>query len=76
MTTTITAARSPDQIEYEQTIADPSPLGLGAFALTTFVLSAANAGWIPKGGDVVVSGLAGADGGLAQCCAESMDVVS
>jgi len=69
MTTTITAARSPYQISQMQTIADPAPLGLGAFALTTFVLSAANAGWIPKGGDVVVLGLAGAYGGLAQFCA-------
>jgi hypothetical protein len=32
------------------TVADPAPLGLGGVALTTFVLSAANAGWIPKGG--------------------------
>lgn len=69
ITTTVTPARSPDQIDHEQTIADPAPLGLGAFALTTFVLSAANAGWIPKGGDVVVLGLAGAYGGLAQFCA-------
>ena len=69
MTTTITAARSPDLINQKQTIADPAPLGLGAFALTTFVLSAANAGWIPKGGDIVVLGLAGAYGGLAQFCA-------
>lgn len=68
-TTTIAAARSPDQIGHEQTIADPAPLGLGAFALTTFVLSAANAGWIPKGGEAVVLGLAGAYGGLAQFCA-------
>ena len=44
-------------------------LGLGAFALTTFVLSTANAGWIPKGGDTVVVGLASAYGGLAQFCA-------
>ena len=26
--------------------ADPAPLGLAAFALTTFLLSAANAGWM------------------------------
>src|ERR1700712_2398366 len=37
--------------------ADPGPLGLTAFALTTLVLSFANAGWIPDGG-VVVLGLA------------------
>ena len=33
------------------------------------MLSTANAGWIPKGGDAVVVGLAGAYGGLAQFCA-------
>src|SRR5258708_12894083 len=27
-------------------VADPAPLGLAAFALTTFLLSAANAGWM------------------------------
>jgi len=27
-------------------IADPAPLGLAAFALTTFLLSAANAKWM------------------------------
>jgi succinate-acetate transporter protein len=26
-------------------VADPAPLGLAAFALTTFLLSAVNAGW-------------------------------
>jgi uncharacterized protein len=52
-----------------QTVADPAPLGLAAFALTTFVLSAANAGWIPKPGEPVVLGLAFAYGGLAQLCA-------
>ncbi len=50
-------------------IADPAPLGLAAFALTTFVLSAANAGFIPKSGEAVVLGLAFAYGGLAQICA-------
>lgn len=50
-------------------VADPAPLGLAGFALTTFVLSAANAGLIPKGGDAVVLGLAFAYGGIAQFCA-------
>jgi len=52
-----------------ETVADPAPLGLAAFALTTFVLSAANAGLMPKGGDAVVLGLAFAYGGVAQICA-------
>jgi succinate-acetate transporter protein len=47
-------------------VADPAPLGLAAFALTTFVLSCVNAGFIGKGGDFVVLGLALAYGGLAQ----------
>src|SRR5947209_4798702 len=44
-------------------IADPAALGLGGFALTTFVLSVHNAGWAP---DVVWVGLAFFYGGLAQ----------
>jgi len=50
-------------------IADPGPLGLGAFALTTFVLSMFNADLIGKGGEPVVFGLALAYGGLAQLLA-------
>jgi uncharacterized protein len=49
--------------------ADPAPLGLAAFALTTFLLSAANAGWMSKAtGDAWV-GYAFAYGGLAQLLA-------
>ncbi|HLJ58841.1 MAG TPA: acetate uptake transporter [bacterium] len=44
-------------------VADPAPLGLGGFALTTFVLSAHNAGWAP---DIVWIGLALFYGGAAQ----------
>jgi uncharacterized protein len=51
------------------TVADPAPLGLAGFALTTFILSCANAGLIPKGGDAVVLGCAFAYGGVAQLCA-------
>ena len=50
-------------------IADPGPLGLAAFALTTFVLSAVNAGWVSKGVEPVVLGLALAYGGIAQILA-------
>lgn len=48
--------------------ADPAGLGLAAFALTTFVLSFANAGWIPSGGEAVL-GLALFYGGAAQVVA-------
>src|SRR4051812_50088550 len=50
-------------------LADPGPLGLAAFALTTFVLSMFNADLISKGGEPVVLGLAVAYGGLAQLLA-------
>jgi uncharacterized protein len=50
-------------------VADPGPLGLGAFALTTFVLSMFNAGLVGKGGEPVVLALAFAYGGLAQVLA-------
>ncbi|MEJ1230063.1 MAG: acetate uptake transporter [Galbitalea sp.] len=48
--------------------ADPGALGLAAFALTTFVLSFANANFIPGGG-VTVLGLALFYGGIAQVIA-------
>jgi succinate-acetate transporter protein len=47
-------------------VADPAPLGLAAFALTTFVLSAHNAGWAP---DIVWIGLGLFYGGIAQFAA-------
>jgi succinate-acetate transporter protein len=50
-------------------IADPGPLGLAAFALTTFVLSMFNANLVGAGGEPVVFGLAFAYGGLAQFAA-------
>jgi len=50
-------------------IADPAALGLGAFALTTFVLSVVNAGIVPEKVEPVVFGLAFAYGGGAQLVA-------
>jgi succinate-acetate transporter protein len=50
-------------------IADPGPLGLAAFALTTFVLSVFNANLMGAGGEPVVFGLAFAYGGIAQFAA-------
>ncbi|MCL2091753.1 MAG: acetate uptake transporter [Micrococcales bacterium] len=49
-------------------VADPGPLGLAAFALSTFVLSLYNAG-VLEGGKPVVVGLALFYGGLAQLLA-------
>jgi len=54
------------------TVANPAPLGLSAFALTTFVLSASNAGFLfskgPASGAIVI-GLAVFYGGLGQLIA-------
>jgi succinate-acetate transporter protein len=47
--------------------ADPAPLGLAAFALTTFLLSASNAGWTDGGAAWL--GFAFAYGGLGQLLA-------
>jgi len=49
--------------------ADPAPLGLAGFALTTFVLSMFNANLVSDKGEPVVLGLALAYGGLAQLLA-------
>jgi succinate-acetate transporter protein len=50
-------------------VADPGPLGLAAFALTTFVLSMFNSGIMNGAAEPVVFGLALAYGGLAQLLA-------
>ncbi len=50
-------------------IADPAPLGLAAFALTTFLLSAKNAGWMTHATGSSWLGFALAYGGVAQLCA-------
>src|SRR6266496_2702642 len=49
--------------------ADPGPLGLAGFAMSTFVLSMFNADLVNKGGEPVVLGLALAYGGIAQLLA-------
>ena len=50
-------------------IADPAPLGLAAFALTTFLLSAINAGWAKTSTGLDWWGYAIAYGGLVQLLA-------
>ncbi len=49
--------------------ADPGPLGLAGFALTTFILSMFNSGLVSKAGEPVVLGVALAYGGIAQLLA-------
>ena len=50
-------------------VADPAPLGLAAFALTTFLLSAINAGWAKSSTGFDWWGYAIAYGGLCQLLA-------
>ena len=50
-------------------IADPAPLGLAAFALTTFLLSAKNANWMGSATGSAFLGYAFAYGGLIQLLA-------
>jgi uncharacterized protein len=50
-------------------IADPGPLGLAAFALTTFLLSAFNAQWMTAASGLAWLGYALAYGGLVQLLA-------
>jgi uncharacterized protein len=51
------------------TIANPGPLGLAAFATTTFILSMFNSGLVSSTGEPIVFGVALAYGGLAQMLA-------
>jgi uncharacterized protein len=50
-------------------IADPAPLGLAAFAATTFLLGAAVAGWMSRASGNAFLGYAFAYGGLCQLLA-------
>jgi uncharacterized protein len=61
------AEATPTRMVVESTpAADPAPLGLGAFALTTFMLSGHNASFMP---DLIWVGLALFYGGLTQLLA-------
>ena len=70
MATTFEATRPVQQMEIvgAPTVADPAPLGLAAFALTTFLLSAHNAGWTRGTGNDWL-GYAFAYGGTCQLLA-------
>lgn len=50
-------------------VADPAPLGLAGFALTTFLLSAFNAGWMTHASGLAWWSYALAYGGIAQLLA-------
>ena len=60
----------PDEVPVAPSrIADPAPLGLAAFALTTVLLSAKNAGWMTHATGSAWLGYAFAYGGLGQFAA-------
>ena len=65
----MTAPSSPVAATAVSGIADPAPLGLAAFALTTFLLSAFNAGWMTHSSGLAWLGYAFAYGGLCQLLA-------
>jgi len=62
-----TAPSAPAAPPAASPLADPGALGLGAFALTTFVLSMSNTGIVPS--SIAVLGLALFYGGIAQVIA-------
>jgi succinate-acetate transporter protein len=64
-----TATAEERVVRTQPVTADPGPLGLAAFALTTFVLSMFNSGLQSEKGLPIVLGLALAYGGLAQLLA-------
>jgi uncharacterized protein len=68
-TTEDAPAAAPAAVSAGTGIADPAPLGLAAFALTTFLLSAVNAGWAKSSTGFDWWGYAIAYGGLCQLLA-------
>ncbi len=71
MTLTETTLLSPTE---KVLSADPAPLGLAAFAFTTFLLSFMNAGFLPKETAYVVLPLAVFYGGLGQLIAGAFEM--
>ncbi len=69
MSTTEESAVAPAAAPAATGIADPAPLGLAAFALTTFLLSAVNAGWAKTSTGFDWWGYAIAYGGVIQLLA-------
>jgi succinate-acetate transporter protein len=64
-----TPSPGPEHVPFTARIADPGPLGLACFALTTFVLSCFNAALLPATVKPVVFGLALFYGGAVQVIA-------
>jgi len=69
MTQVLTPKTTPQTVSAPSSgahLADPAPLGLAGFALTTFMLSTFNAGILPKSAEVAILGVALFYGGIAQ----------
>ncbi|MFB6290226.1 MAG: acetate uptake transporter [Candidatus Bipolaricaulia bacterium] len=56
-------------MEINEDVANPAPLGLGGFALSTFILNLVNSGLVAEGSLGIVMPMAIAYGGLAQLLA-------
>ena len=57
-------------------LANPAPLGLFGFALTTWLLCMVNTGWLPGASVPIVVAMAFAFGGSAQFCAGLMEMAA
>jgi succinate-acetate transporter protein len=66
VSTNAPATKAAPALSFGAHIADPAPLGLAGFALTTFILSTFNAGLLPAKAEVAVLGVALFYGGIAQ----------
>jgi uncharacterized protein len=67
---TVTAeGQAPSSVAAVGLVADPAPLGLAAFGITTMMLSAINAGWIGDAATSAVLAMAVPFGGTAQVLA-------
>lgn len=66
---------APVALSFMDRVADPGPLGLAAFAMTTFFLSTVNAGLLPASVKPVVLGLALFYGGIVQVFAGMWEFV-
>jgi uncharacterized protein len=74
-TSTRTSPQTASTSSLADKIADPAPLGLACFALTTFMLSTFNAGLLPKSAEVAILGVALFYGGATQVFAGMWEFV-
>ena len=58
VSTTKSSPQTAPALSFADRIADPAPLGLACFALTTFMLSTFNAGLLPVSAELAILGVA------------------